>query len=283
MQIGETVGLSFPIVFIFMLYASDLIFNQMQMINVNFYMKTQFIISICSIVLFSTSCRKDPEIIPADLNDQENLYSFDFSAEWSYRRSIFNDPPNPGFGNPYFNIDTVKYWFEGDTILDRHTRIDGNNISSTSSQHLYHKLKYQRIFYSDQNGQPYTTVTYGTQSFIRYDSSTMKLYITYVDGVTDGEWAELNSNEEALLIDFDLDINDTLEWSRWTSGSQGQIVVVGKEHLSINGNKFEKIELNKNGSYWSSIFTGIAGLKDFESTYGFTLIRFHSDQFDLSP
>lgn len=240
-------------------------------------MKTQYLI-LFLIVLSFFSCRKDDSV-----NLEYTQHQFDFSSEWTYR--FYGEYTG---SVAYTALDTTHYWFEGDTIMERYTRSEFDEVSTTADNYVYHILKFNKHFYfNPQNGTP-VTETEGVKAYIREGIPNETYYITYVDTSVGVGWEYLAGNEEALLWDFSLEANDSLNWCRWYVVQEGSNWLMGdKETIYAQNHQFEQLNLynSSNTSYLNtSMLVGIGSINGIDVlSKNNSLIHYHCDYFDYFP
>ena len=243
-------------------------------------MKFRIFIIPSLIIILASSCRKDPAIIEQEpiIEDVYKKVSFDFNAEWTYRNFSL---VGPDANIP--EVDTMKYWFDGDTVLNRFMLTLGGT-SSTSESRIYHKLHYHKKTYT-QPGEFDEVMNQWTDvcAYIRHDSISNRLYVTYVDMDSPYKWWIMEETEECLLLDFNLEMGDTLEWNRWNHGVGNISVVSEIDSLIIGEYKLRFLKMYPEGSNSShTIIPGVGGLEGLEYDFG-TLIHYHCAEFDYIP
>jgi hypothetical protein len=239
-------------------------------------MRTQNLVLIAFIIIIISSCRKDPSW-------EYSNFKFDFSAEWTYRN--YNEYTG---SVAYTVLDTNRFWFDGDTVMTRFTRYGDSTVSTIQEQHIYHRLYFNQIHYlnPDEGNEP--MITQAVRGYVREDTSENRLYITYTfpDSIAYYGWDKITSEEEALLFDFSLDVNDSLDWCRWyegyTIGPHLKYDAVAKETIYVGNYKFDKIDLYRNGYYQTSLLKGIGAIDRIDRKVG-ELIHFHCNKFDYYP
>ena len=235
-----------------------------------------------------TFCRKDPAVQIQNPNEVDNRVplKFDFTGEWTYSRVNWYQIDSQG-GMAEFR-DTIRYFIEGDTLLDRTTLITEGSQGfqdnfSALEQHQYYKLKYHEVSYNDQNGIfQLVNETDNVRGYVRYDSINEKLFITYGDDPNRPQLT-VPDGSEALLIDFNLNINDTLKWGMWNGGISNPYFVNDVEEINNSSYILKKYDIYSNPSYhYAYIVNGIGSLSGFDSNYG-KLIHYKSDNFEYVP
>lgn len=235
-----------------------------------------FLILFFSIILIS--CRKDKT---STLSLE--IHKFNFSSEWTFRK--YEEYTG---SVAYTVLDTTYYWFESDTIMNRHTRFSPSEVSANSANYTYHKLLFEkRSYFNPQNGLNLNQ-SQGTRAYIRGDTIENKWYITYTDTTLGNGWEFLAGNEEALLWDFNLDEGDSLNWCRWYVVQEGDDWHAGaKENNISDGFQFESYRLyNPNTPYLNAtiVLEGIGSLNGIDKLDPENkLIHYHCSEFDYYP
>jgi|GEM_PF-3106056 len=237
------------------------------------------------------SCRKDPVLTPQKptITKEKEEFKFDYSGEWTYSSEYTIQIDTQG-GMGQFR-DTIIYSIGEDTLLYRYTKLASNYPYSTPPilfsellQHKYYKLFTNEVSYTYDLSGNYILQSQHSKlrGFIRYDSLENSTYITYGDNPNRPMFS-VPDEHEALLLNYNLTINDTLPWSKWNGGYGNPFYVY--EIQKEDGYPYELInyEIRHNPNYhYANIISGIGSLSGFENDYG-KLIKYTCNQFEYIP
>ncbi len=240
--------------------------------------------SLAIVIIMISSCRKDPAVIPTPQQEDTldaPTYLLDPSSKWTYRH--FWGDGNPAPGMEIVADDTISYFFDGDTVLERFTKWDYDDVSITSEPKTYMRLRFEK---KSTQLSPVSDVIYssGVVAYLRVDSATSKIFITHGD---QNVIANLDLTHEAILYDFSLNIGDTLPYNYWNGGVSNDYVIEEVEYLTFGSISIKVMKAYSNQIYYhGTIYEGIGGLEGIERRYsgwGDELIHFENADFSYNP
>ncbi|MCK5846856.1 MAG: hypothetical protein KAG84_05420 [Bacteroidales bacterium] len=237
-------------------------------------------------ILLISACKKEEAI--EEVEDDVVLSSnflIDNSSQWTVRSERQLGAPHP-FDDYYF-IDTVVYYFGGDTSFSKITVYDFDSISDYPSTNIFYKLNYLKkeyswcLTYEDPFSSPGTlNTTTGTACFIRQDTVHKRVYIARSEKTL---FPMLNDEQEYVLYDFNLNVNDTLPYNAWNGAIASKFTVDSLEQIVINGKELKLYKVYENNYFKrGTIIEGIGSLANFINSNG-QLIHFQNNEIDFYP
>lgn len=242
-----------------------------------FALRFTLIIHTAFIFVF-LSCKKDAIEIADAQAVAWKPFPLDTSSEWTYTSYHGDTPPNNYF------IDTISFYFEGDTLMSRKTIYDYGDISSDYQSFTYHKLHFVYKSYIDEIPYVLHKELTGIRAYLRMDTAAARIYCAYSGS---SEFSFLGSENEAVLYDFDMhNYNDTLPYNLWNFGSSSIHRAKNIGSITLNGVTLRTYDIHdKNGLFRGNIIEGIGALQGFlrALTWDGKLISFQNNSFSYQP
>ncbi|MBN4071183.1 hypothetical protein JYT72_01605 [Crocinitomix catalasitica] len=202
-------------------------------------------------------------------------YLIDESSEW------FHIDYWSGGGWPeQWYVDSIRVYFDGDTIMERYTRTDTDKVTPYATTWNYQRKVTHRQSYNQETGEmDWQQFSY---SYIRQDSSNANVYTTYANEVSA---SNITGDEEILLYDFSIrKHNDTIPYNIWCSTYNPLYRAKTPDFITLGGYKLRTYDVHRHdGLYKGTLIEGIGLITPNSCTWCSNFLRFKNKDFEYEP